>query len=44
MVFANLSLTLNENKFRVPAYQSNDGAKKRFRYRFGGVILIWTRC
>ena len=29
MVFADVSLTLDKNKFRVAAYQNNDYAKKK---------------
>ena len=29
MVFADVSLTLDKNKFRVAAYQNNAGAKKK---------------
>ena len=50
MVFADVSLTLDRNKFRVAAYQNNDCAKKkdsvldRSMGIWFNIILIWTKC
>ena len=43
MVFADVSLTLDKNKFPVAAYQNNDCAKKKDSVWFNA-IFIWTKC